>query len=222
MCFSAGASFTAGVLLTVVGTKTIQKVHKPSQAVFAGLPLFFALQQFTEGVLWLAIGRAGFGTLQAISTFVFLTLAQIIWPLVVPLSVLLIEKDRTRKNILYALLAIGALIALINLYIMIFCNSRAEVSGMHIAYISDFNIQLGPIAVAAYLSVTIAPLFISSIRRMHLLGYIMGVSFLVSYLFYTQCLTSVWCFFAALMSFMVYYIVRDEHTAFHLAETPAP
>ena len=42
MCFSAGASFTAGVLLTVVGTETLRKVHKPSQIALAGIPVFCA------------------------------------------------------------------------------------------------------------------------------------------------------------------------------------
>jgi hypothetical protein len=52
MCFSAGASFTAGVLLTFVGSETLRKVHKPSQLALASIPVFFAAQQFTEGVLW--------------------------------------------------------------------------------------------------------------------------------------------------------------------------
>jgi hypothetical protein len=40
MCFSAGAGFTAGVLLTVVGSETARKVHKPSQIALASIPVF--------------------------------------------------------------------------------------------------------------------------------------------------------------------------------------
>jgi hypothetical protein len=215
MCFSAGASITAGALLTVVGVETLKKVHKPAQLVFASLPLFFAFQQFTEGVLWIAMGRAGYGGLQTAATYAFLTLSQMIWPVAVPLSVLLIEEGRIRKKILYALLAIGIFVFLFNLFILIFYKNHAEIIGMHIAYVSNFNIPLGIAAVITYSAVTIAPLFISSIRRMHVLGTIMAVSLLVSLFFYTQCLTSVWCFFAAIISFMVYYIVRDAHTVFN-------
>jgi hypothetical protein len=39
----------------------------------------------------------------------------------------------------------------------------------------------------------------------------------VSALFYIRCLTSVWCFFAAVMSFWVFYIVHDEHKKFHFS-----
>jgi hypothetical protein len=80
MCFSAGASFTAGVLLTFVGTETIKKVHKPSQIVFACIPAFFALQQFSEGALWLTMNHAGYVALQTVVTYIFIVMAQIVWP----------------------------------------------------------------------------------------------------------------------------------------------
>ncbi len=211
MCFSASASFTGGVLLTVIGVETLKKVHKPAQMVFACIPLFFALQQFTEGILWLSIGRHGYGGIQAFSTYLFLILAEIVWPAAVPLSVLLIEDKKPRKKILTALLIVGAVVALFNIYGMIFYGPRAEVSSMHIAYISDFRLPFGNYPVIFYLAATILPLFISSVRRMHVLGSIMAASFLVSFVFYTKCLTSVWCFFAAVISFMVYYIIRDAH-----------
>jgi hypothetical protein len=44
---------------------------------------------------------------------------------------------------------------------------------------------------------------------MYVLGIIMGLSFMVSAVFYMKCLTSVWCFFAAVISFVIYFIVRD-------------
>lgn len=109
--FTASASFTAGVLLTVVGTETIRKVHKPSKVVFAFIPVFFAFQQFCEGVLWLCIGRTGYALLQSVMTHFFMIMAQMIWPVLVPLSVLLMEENKARKKIiLYALLA-GAVTA---------------------------------------------------------------------------------------------------------------
>ena len=49
---------------------------------------------------------------------------------------------------------------------------------------------------------------------MHIFGSIIAVSFLVSAIFYTRCLTSVWCFFAAVISFVVYYIIYDAHVKF--------
>jgi hypothetical protein len=211
MCFSAGASFTAGVFLAVIGTETLRKVHKPSQIVFAGIPLFFAFQQFTEGVLWLTIGADGYGWLQSAATHIFLLMAQIIWPLVVPVSVLLMEKKKPRKKILIGLLAAGGAVALYYSYSLVFYRPYAEISRFHIAYQSTFHDPYSKIAIALYLAATLVPLFISSINRTYILGAIVGVSFLVSVVFYTKCLTSVWCFFAAVISLVVYYIIRDAH-----------
>jgi len=53
MCFSAGASFVGGVIISGIGVATIREVHKPSQLVFACIPLFFGVQQIVEGCLFL-------------------------------------------------------------------------------------------------------------------------------------------------------------------------
>jgi len=215
MCFSAGASFTAGVLLTVIGTETLRKVHRPSQIVFASIPLFFAFQQFAEGVLWLVIAQNGHTGLQTIATYTFLIMAQVIWPLMVPLSVLLMEKNIVRKRILLALLAAGAVVAFYYMYSLVFYRAYADISRLHIAYQSTFKNPFSTITIVLYLAATIAPLFVSSIKRTYILGIIIVLSFIVSVVFYTKCLTSVWCFFAAVISFVIFYIIRDAHKKFH-------
>jgi hypothetical protein len=55
MCFSAGASFAGGVIITGIGVAAFREVHKPSQLVFAIIPVFFGVQQFVEGFLWLTL-----------------------------------------------------------------------------------------------------------------------------------------------------------------------
>lgn len=219
MCFSAGASFTAGVLLTFVGVETLKKVHKPSQVVFASISIFFALQQFTEGVLWTAMAHTGYTGAQTIATYIFIIMAQVIWPMLIPLSVLLMEENKTRKRILFALLAAGSAVALYYLYRLVFYNIHAEISGRHITYLSAFHDPFGRAAIIFYLAAAIVLLFVSSIKRTYALGIIMGLSFIVSAVFYTQCLTSVWCFFAAVISFVIFYIIRDAHKKFHLHGT---
>lgn len=55
MCFSAAASFAGGVIICSIGVATLRKVDKPSQIVFASIPLFFGIQQLIEGVVWLSL-----------------------------------------------------------------------------------------------------------------------------------------------------------------------
>ena len=88
------------------------------------------------------------------------------------------------------------------------------INGFHIQYNSDFPESLAMIAFLWYLVVGITPLFISSIKRTHLMGILMFFSCAVTALFFTQFLTSVWCFFAALISGVVFWILRDAKRKF--------
>ena len=64
MCFSPEASFAGGIIISTIGIATILKVHKPSQIVFASIPIFFGIQQIIEGVLWLTLPNPDYGGVQ--------------------------------------------------------------------------------------------------------------------------------------------------------------
>jgi hypothetical protein len=209
MCFSAGASFTASAVLTAVGAATLLEVRKPSQAALASVTIFFAVQQFTEGVLWLTLTRPGYPGLQTATTQIFIVMAQVIWPALIPVAVLLLEEDAARKKALFALLLAGLYVALSNLYGLVVNPVHAEISSRHLVYQNDLSAGFGKIGLALYFAVTVLPLLVSGVRRMYVLGLIMALSFVVSAVFYMQCLTSVWCFFAAVISFVIYFVIRD-------------
>ena len=53
MCFSATASFSAGAVLLGIGKLTVQSAHRRREMPLAAIPLLFAIQQLSEGVIWL-------------------------------------------------------------------------------------------------------------------------------------------------------------------------
>lgn len=211
MCFSAGASFAAGVVISSIGVATILKVEKPRQVAFASIPLFFGVQQVAEGVLWLAIPRPEFALTKDISAYFFLVLAQVFWPLMVPLSVLLMEENPRRKRTLWMLLAPGFLSAMCSGYCLLFYNVDPRIVGFHVKYYNNIPRPLANSAFVVYLLATNAPLFVSSIKKMRLLGALMFLSCMVAALIFFQHLTSVWCFFAALISGVIYWILVDAN-----------
>ena len=216
MCFSATASFAGGVIISAIGVATVREIHKPSQLVFASIPLFFGLQQIIEGTLWLTIPLPDLMSLQKISTYFFLIMADFLWPTIIPLAVLLMEEKKKRKKILRILFVLGLSLSLYYAYCLLFFNVTPQIMGYHILYKSDFPKSLEMPAFIIYLIVTITPLFVSSIQRTHLLGILMFLSCLVTAIFFTQYLTSVWCFFAALISAVIFWILRDAKKEFHL------
>lgn len=216
MCFSSEASFAGGVIISAIGIATVTKVHKPSQIVFASIPLFFGLQQIVEGSLWLTIPLPEYANLQKIGTYLFLILADFLWPSIIPLSVLLMEKKKNKRMILKILLGMGIALSLYYAYCLFTFNVTPQIMGYHILYNTTFPKSLSMPAFIIYLVVTITPLFVSSIKRTHLLGILMFFSCLVTAIFFTQYLTSVWCFFAAFISGVIFWILKDSKSAFKL------
>jgi hypothetical protein len=214
MCFSAEASFAGGIIISAIGIATVTKIHKPSQLVFASIPLFFGVQQFTEGVLWLTLPNPELIGIQKVSTYLFLIMAEVLWPMMIPLSVLFMEENRKRKRYLQIFLMFGICISVYYAARLILFKVNPEIMGYHIHYHTNTPQTFGLTTFLIYLSVTIVPLFISSIKKTHLLGALMFLSCAVTVVFFRQYLTSVWCFFAAIISGVIFWILRDSKRKF--------
>lgn len=215
MCFSAEASFAGGIIISAIGVATVTKVHKSSQLVFASIPLFFGIQQITEGVLWLTLPNPDYLSIQKFSTYLFLIMAEVLWPMMIPLSVLFMEENPKKKIIMRLFLILGACLSAYYATCIILFNVNPEIMGFHIQYHTNFPKSLALIAFAIYLTVTITPLIISSVKKTHLLGILMFLSCAVTAFFFTQYLTSVWCFFAAIISVVIFWILRDSKREFN-------
>lgn len=209
MCFSAEASFTFSAVLLVAGAASLKKETAPAQLVFASIPLFFSVQQFSEGVLWIALTDPVYASWQGPATYLFLTFAQAVWPAWVPLSFLLLEKNLKRKRLLYILFGMGAVVS----FYLAFCLYHYEVSSRivnhHIYYHLEFPGDLLWVARVFYFLPTVFPPFISSVKKASLLGSLILGSYLVSLVFFQDVLISVWCFLAAGISVVIWVMMRD-------------
>lgn len=210
MCFSAGASFAGGAIITTIGVLTVRKNREPSRRLFAAIPLVFGVQQVSEGFVWVALQSGGHELMLSVATYVFLFTALFLWPTMIPLSVMLMEPSPRRRKALIAFLVIGAATSLCYLSGIFSYKVSPEISSHHIKYTNDFPRLIANIAFGTYLLATLVPLFISGIKRMWMFGTLMAVSCLVTGIFYKEYLTSVWCFFAALISIVIYCIISAD------------
>ena len=209
MCFSAGASFGASALLCVVGVLALKRTTSPSQVMFAAIPLIFSAQQFTEGVVWLALANPAYNAWKANSVFAFLFFAQVLWPLWASLAVLSMETDPGRKKTLWALAGVGLAVSLYLAHHLASAPATAHISSHHIYYAQNFPIATLWFSGLVYFLPTVAPLLISSVKNMWIMGLSVLLSYLVTHLFYAEYLTSVWCYFAAVISIQVLLIIRS-------------
>lgn len=209
MCFSASASFTSGVVLTVIGIASLKKIQHPSTQLFASIPLLFGVQQIAEGILWITIPHPDYRNMQNVFTYLFLFFAQILWPFWVPLSILIHEKNDKNKKILKVFLAAGIMVSVYLSCCLLSFNVEAKIEGRHIKYIQDYPSIFRGYGTILYAVATVAPAFFSSIKKIWIFGVAIVISYVVSAIFYEHYVLSVWCFFLAIISLSIYLIIRD-------------
>jgi hypothetical protein len=221
MCFSAAASFSLGGLLSVAGIVSLKKARHTSEIPFASIPLIFAAQQVTEGITWLSLNDSSAAISPGFSTYAFLFFAQVVWPFWIPFSFFQLKKKHESRLPEKILLILGTAVSLYLAYCLVTYPVSAKLIVQHIAYDQDYPANLGPYYAVLYLMATIVPPFLSNIRHMWLLGAAILISYILTAVFYTEYVVSVWCFFAAIISILILAIKRDVHVKHKLKEIPA-
>ncbi|PQA87874.1 DUF6629 family protein [Hyphococcus luteus] len=208
MCFSATASFTAAAVLGAVGAATLAQKPKPRDMAFAAIPLIFAAHQTIEGAIWLHLNQ-GDAVPNAL-VVAFLLIAQVLWPVYIPASVIAMEKDRKRPG-LWVLLAAGVLVSGTLAYILIFHHYTVSAVADGLRYATDHEFERRLLAL--YLLATVAPLFLSRHFYVVMFGAATLLGAVVTVLAYFYAAASVWCFFSAVASVIVFLHVRRSNRA---------
>jgi len=201
MCFSATASFSAGTILLGLGTLTLKSARRPRELAFAAIPLLFAIQQLSEGVIWLTF-RYEAPQLNAVMTYVYSFFSHVLWPVYVPVAVLVMEPAEWRKRALLVFVAAGVAVGAYLLYFLVALPIVARPIGQHIEYVSP-HFFAGAAMTLYLMSTTFSPI-LSTHRMVKVFGVLALLSFAAAYFFYATWFISVWCFFAALLSAVVY------------------
>ncbi|MEQ1854926.1 MAG: DUF6629 family protein [Longimicrobiales bacterium] len=205
MCFSATASFVAGGSLSAIGAATITKAERRSELPLATIPLLFGIQQIVEGVIWLTF-RHDMPLLKHTMTNVYSVFSHVLWPIYVPFAIGFLDSTPWRKRTLLGFQAAGIVVGLYLLYSLVTRPIVAQVVGRHIAYVSP-HFYLLPVMVL-YLAATCVSCFFSSHKFVILFGVLGLVSFIASYLVHASALVSIWCFFYAILSLLIYVHLR--------------
>ena len=208
MCFSATASFTAGVALLGIGAVAAVRARRPAELPFALIPGFFGLQQLIEGALWLTFpDRAPH--LNSMLTHLYSFFSHVFWPAYVPVAVLLLEPQAWRRRLLGAIALGGAAVSLYLLYFLLMDPVFSEVVGRHISYVSP-HFYVGAV-MTLYVLATCVSSLVSSCGTIRWFGAATFVALLAAYAFYAYWFISVWCFFAAVLSVIVLvHVFRRE------------
>ena len=145
---------------------------------------------------------------QAPATYVFLVFAQAVWPLYIPLCILIFEPAEGRRKLITLLLICGAGLALYICYALWQYPQYAVTEQHHIRYIQHFALaQQWFYGVLYFLPTIVAPM-VSSHKDLRWLGYLFLIAYAATRLLFHFYEVSVWCFFGAVISVIVTVLIN--------------
>lgn len=209
MCFSPQASFSAALILAAAGKLTRSQASERYKE-FATIPFLFAIQQASEGMVWVSLLYWPHLSLQIPFAYLFLLFAFIIWPSWIPWSLYKAEKNKTAKNYLQLLSYYGLAYSIAGIIYLAYSGVQADVAQCHIAYSFDTSSWLALTSLLLYIVPVIGSFFVSTMNYSIFAGSMVALSCAISYLLWTHWFISVWCFFAALLSAGIYFLMKEN------------
>lgn len=172
--------------------------------------------QFNEGMVWRGLlGQLPFGGVEAWG-FVYMLYAQCLLPLLIPLSVWLIEPNRPRGHRLWPFVALGAGLALYIFWALLHFDTEISLRGHSVVYRNPGTSTA--LIAALYVIATCGALLFSGYRYLIGLGAANLVGVLAVLYFKQHAFTSVWCAYAAVISVLIYGHFHRRRAAENLGE----
>ena len=175
-------------------------------------PLLFGLQQLCEARVWDGLDR-GDPELARVPSLAFLFFALALWPVWVPLAAVAVEPPGHKRLVLLMLAGVGLVFGALYYRPAINGNGLSSaVVGHSIRY--DFSAV--PVTRSAwwwvwpalYLAAVCVPPLISRNRLLRPLGIAVVLLAAVTYALFAYSFVSVWCFFAAVLSLYLAYVLH--------------
>lgn len=210
MCFSPEASFIVSAGIAITGVLALRKTTQKREWLLASIPLLFAGQQFVEGLLWLVMMNGEMPLAQHWLTQIYGSYAGVIWPVIVPLSIMFVEDDRVRKYLMMLIFIIGLATVFSTMDIIATGGFSSVVQNNCILYDYSQPINTYYATKWSYLVAISGAFFLSSQPVIRWLGAVNVITFSIAYYIYNVNYISVWCFFAAITSGLIYFYFREK------------
>jgi len=224
MCFSASASFTASAVLMPLGlyaTHIAKRTDQKDYVPLALTPFFFGVQQLSEGLVWTGIDNGKVEPLTTLASLAFLFFAYCFWMIWIPWSAWSIARSTESKALLHRLkwVAIVATVLGIGFYLPVLFNPPAvqpsvhstgrllyDISNLHSAWHNFVNTE--PVGELVYWGFIVLPLVALRDKAVKLFGILIFVSIFLTWFTYSKTFNSVWCFYCAVLSIFVIWIIN--------------
>ncbi|MBX7066371.1 MAG: hypothetical protein K1X28_03990 [Parachlamydiales bacterium] len=209
MCFSAESSFTSAGLLAGLTYAAASFARSKRQYPLVLIPFIFTLMQLSEGFTWLAAEKNFYPNLfLPMGAYFFLFISHFYLLLISPLVCFSAETNLERRRILKYILIAVCIVLIGMLYLEIISPSppTSKIVEHSIQYtFSTFEPYPVFEAIKGYilLALLAVPGMISTLPGRWMITAILVASFAIAWWYYAYAFTSVWCFFATVISAVV-------------------
>lgn len=210
--FFAIANFTLSGAIAVIGILTLRKASTPNEVVFASLPLLFALHQFTEGFVWLGVSGLIEPRALHLAEGIYVFYAQGLLQFLVPLAIWLLEPSGVRKQLIFILMILGGVLTAYTMWGLSVEQTTVTLENNTLSYINPLthNKLFGSI----YILTTCGSLMLSRSVSIQLFGWLNFIGLSAVYFIRPNAITSLWCFYAAVISVLLYFYFVERRIVF--------
>jgi hypothetical protein len=217
MCFSAEASFSIGAALMPAGGYCVYSTFKKGAGLvpLALIPFAFAAQQLSEGLVWIGLSSQNPVLTSKASVF-FLFFAIPFWPFWIPCCLAFAERQKTARWILTGFVFVSLVWIWVTYPLLReperWLTTRQVYHSVQYDYAALPAFRAMPLVAwqALYFAQICLPFLV--VRRgqsaaHHLVGgAAVAVFFLIARFLFSYAFTSVWCFFAAILSLYLCFV----------------
>ncbi len=207
MCFAPQADVVGGIVVSAVGIDACRNLRgRRSHLLLATLPIVLGGHQIVEAFVWWGLEGHVAHAIGRLALWVYLLIAFVLLPVLVPTSVVLLEPARRRRQQVAPFIALGSVVAAILLVAMIRAPVDATEKPYHLAY--SLQLDHGGVVIVLYVIAVCGPLLFSGYRPIAIFGVanLIAVAFLAWLTI--DGFASLWCAYAAVSAAVIAIYMR--------------
>jgi hypothetical protein len=199
VCFSPTGDLVGGAVVVAIGVDACRHLKgRPENLAIATLPLMLGLHQVDETFVWWGLQGHVSKDVSHVATWIYLLFALVVLPLLVPVLLAVFEHSRHRRWRYVPFVALGAYVSGVLLEAMLVGRPSARLGAYHLVY--SIGLQHGVLFIGLYIVATCGPLLASGRRVLVWFGLANLLAVIILARLCASGFTSLWCFYAALVS----------------------
>lgn len=209
MCFAPQADLAAGVVITAIGVDCLRHSGgRKDHRLLATLPVLLGAHQIIEAFVWWGVQGHVSNGLGRGALWAYLLIAFVVLPVLVPVSILVLESTRRRRRPMLPFAMLGAGVAAVLLTAMIRSPIEVTARPYHLAY--SIGLDHGGFIVVCYVVAVCGALIFSGYRHIQLFGIANLAAVAALAMLTIDGLASVWCAYAALTAGVIALHLRSN------------